>query len=407
MITPAFNLTATERVLPKLALDFTTATLDPRITFTRAGNTATRVNSSGFVELANADVARFDFNPVTLACNGLLIEETRTNQILNSANVFAASWTQSKVTSGSSITAPDNTTSAAKLIESSDVSNSVHYVEQYVSVTSGSTYTLSIFIKKGERISARLRLLGDFTDTFANFDVNTGVVQSGNGVIQNYGNGWYRCSITAVANATSANGRIIIYLNNSLGNNQYIGNGTSGMYFWGAQVETGAFATSYIPTTTTALTRNADVATMTGTNFSDWFNATEGAAVVQVLPSVVSGTRPVIEFDDNTANQAIVLRGVAADPQLFVVNGGAAQATLDAGTITANTAYKLGGAWKSASFAASVNGGATVSQLSGTHPTTTQARLGSDGVNFFNGCLQNLRYWPQRITNAETQAFSK
>jgi hypothetical protein len=61
MITPSFGLTATERVLPKLALDFTTASLDARITFTRAGNTATRINTSGYVELINADLPRFDF----------------------------------------------------------------------------------------------------------------------------------------------------------------------------------------------------------------------------------------------------------------------------------------------------------------------------------------------------------
>ena len=75
MITPSFALTATERVLPRLALDFTTASLDPRVTFTRALNTATRINSSGLVETVNADTPRFDYtlNPGG-ACKGLLIE---------------------------------------------------------------------------------------------------------------------------------------------------------------------------------------------------------------------------------------------------------------------------------------------------------------------------------------------
>jgi hypothetical protein len=71
VITPSFGITATERVLPKLALDFTTASLDPRVTFTRTGNTATVTNSSGNVVGINADLPRFDYNPVTLACKGL------------------------------------------------------------------------------------------------------------------------------------------------------------------------------------------------------------------------------------------------------------------------------------------------------------------------------------------------
>jgi len=92
MITPSFSLTATERVLPKLALDFTTANLDPRITFTRSGSTATRVNSSGYIEAVAANIPRFDFNPTTLVCNGLLIEDSRTNICLQSEDLSNASW---------------------------------------------------------------------------------------------------------------------------------------------------------------------------------------------------------------------------------------------------------------------------------------------------------------------------
>ena len=99
MITPAYSLTATERILPKLALNFLSASLDPRVTFTRAGATATRVNSSGLIESVAADTARFDFDPTTLVCKGLLIEEQRQNVILNSANWTAGSW--SSYTTGS------------------------------------------------------------------------------------------------------------------------------------------------------------------------------------------------------------------------------------------------------------------------------------------------------------------
>jgi len=113
---------------------------------------------------------------------------------------------------------------------------------------------------------------------------------------------------------------------------------------WGAQVEVGAFATSYIPTTVSQVTRSADVATMVGTNFSDWYSAGAGGVVTRVLPSTVSGTRPVLQFDDNTANEIIALRGNTTNPELSIVDGGAPQAQIDAGTIAANTIYNLGAA---------------------------------------------------------------
>jgi hypothetical protein len=184
------------------------------------------------------------------------------------------------------------------------------------------------------------------------------------------------------------------------------GDGVSGLYLYGAQIEVGAFATSLIPTTTTTLTRNADVAVMTSTNFSSWWTATIGGVVARALPSTVSGTRPVIQFDDTTANNIIALRGNVADPELYI-KATTDQAQIDAGTITAGTAYNLGGAWNTNDCAAALNGAAPVTDASATIPTVTQARIGSDGTNYLNGTIQNFRYWPQRIVNGEVQAFSK
>ena len=128
MITPSFSITATERVLPKLALDFTTASLDPRITFTRALNTATKVNSSGFIETVNADTPRFDYDPITKVCKGLLIEESRTNQALQSENL-TTTWTRTGVNAfGSPAASPANTNTAYAVIE--NTSGGGHFVRQ-------------------------------------------------------------------------------------------------------------------------------------------------------------------------------------------------------------------------------------------------------------------------------------
>lgn len=409
MITPSFGLTATERVLPNLALDFTTALLDSRITFTRttgAGNPATYVNSSGYITAATNNQPRFDYDPVTLACKGLLIEESRSNLFTASEN---PTWSvASEVTVNNSATAgPDNTTSGQQIIASTN--NTLHYVQSNTAYSATGNHVFSVFLKAGGYSFAQLNINFTGGNGRAVFNLGNGTVSSSvnsTATIEPAANGFYRCSIVVNVTNTGAPQQFIYLLSNA-STATFAGNGTSGIYMYGRQLEAGAFATSYIPTTTTALTRNADVAVMTGTNFSSWFNASEGGAVIQVLPRTISGTRPAVEFDDNTANETIVLRGVAADPQLYVVDGGAAQATLDAGTITANAAYRLAGAWKSSSFATAINGAASVSQLSGTYPTVTQARFGSDGTNYLNGWLQNFRYWPQRITNAETQAFSK
>ena len=417
MITPSFGLTATERVLPKLALDFTTASLDSRVTFTRAGNTATVVNSSGVIASINANLPRFDYNPVTLVCKGLLIEEARTNTQLSSADFSNVAWTlQNTTVTTNALTAPDNTLSADVLTQNS--ATSFHGLTGTIVVTSGTTYCWSVFAKAKESTFLQLTF-GNTSGTFsgvgyANFNLSTGVVSATGGTlvgsgIEAYGNGWYRCSITATATANGATNNWIAIANSGTYTRlaSYAGDNASGFYIWGAQIETGAFATSYIPTVASQVTRTADVATMTGTNFSDWYTATTGAAVVWAIPQAATGTRPLIQFDDTTANEIIVLRGNVANPELYIIDGGAPQAQIDAGTIVANTAYKLSGAWNTDSCAAAQNGAAAVTDNTATIPTPTQLRIGSDGTNYASAWVQKILYYPQRLTNAEVQAFSK
>jgi hypothetical protein len=404
MITPSFSLTATERVLPKLALDFTTANLDSRVTLTRSGDTATRVNSSGYIEVVNANTPRFDYSPVTLLCNGLLIEESRTN-VLTYSNTFSnAAWSKLLLTVGaSSETSPGGTSDASLLTGTTGGGGYLYVTSPYA--TSAVGHSASIYMKKGTGTSAILYFVtaGNGNGGSCNFDLNTGVastpinygsVTNTTATITPAGNGWYKCSISLTATA----GNYFIQL-------QTIG--TITLSIWGAQVEVGAFPTSYIPTVASQVTRNADVATMTGANFSSWYSAGAGGVVTCVLPSTVSGTRPALQFDDTTANEVIALRGNTANPELVIVDGGAPQSQIDAGTIAANTIYNLGAAWTTDNCAAAVNGGAAVADITATIPTVTQARLGSDGANYLNGQLQTVRYWPQRITNAEVQAFSK
>jgi hypothetical protein len=407
MITPSFGLTATERVLPKLALDFTTASLDGRVTFTRttgASNPATYTNNTGVIVNATNNQPRFDYDPVTFVCKGLLIEEAKTNLLTYSAQFENVAWTYTNATvSANQIVAPDGLTTADKISESAATGS--HFVASSAafSATSGTTYTQSVYAKAGSVSVLQLIFASGpwGTNAYANYDLANGVLgtvgSSATATITSVGNDWYRLTLTAAATAsTTGAGCIPAFCNNSTTGGRassYAGNTASNVYIWGAQLEAGAFATSYIPTTTAALTRNADVATMTGTNFSDWWQAGLGGATVQALPSTVSGIRPLIQFDDGTANEIIALRGNTTNPELYIVDGGAPQAQIDAGTIAANTAYSLTGWWATNDCKARKDSGVVVTDTTASIPTVTQARLGSDGTNYLNGTLATIDYY--------------
>lgn len=414
MITPGHSITATERVLPRLALDFTTASLDSRVTITRALNTATRINNSGYIETVNANLPRFDFDPVTLQCKGLLIESTSENIVTYSSEFDNSAWTKTEVTVNKDTSiSPDGTQNADKLIAKSVFGS--HNAFVYFGLDAASRYTTSIFLKPAEYTTAVFKVLnaGGGVASYAvtltgngSGTLTDGITGGGTTArIDPFGNSWYRVQISWTTHSGPNSGYAGIEISpNTAGS--YTGNDVNGIFVYGAQCEKKAFATSYISTTTVPQTRNADVVTMTGSNFSSWWTATIGAVTARARQYSVSATYPWLQFDDTTANNIIALRGNTTNPELYI-KATTDQAQIDAGTIAADTNYGLTGAWNTNDCAASINGAAAVTDTSATIPTVTQARLGSDGTNYLNGWLQSVRYWPQRITNAETQAFSK
>lgn len=388
MITPAHAFTATERVLPRLALDFTTGVLDPRVAVTRALNTATRVNSSGLIETVNADLPRFDYDPITLATKGLLIEETRANLLLHSSGVNEIAWTKDAAGTGvvpivvpNFAIAPDGTMTADRIQFNRGAGTTVSdFSRIFQFIGGGDTRTATVYLKSNDANTYSIQLLT--------------------------GSNVQTISVTPSAftrfSVSGANGsNFMLRLVGSVGAST-----TADILFWGAQLETGAFATSYIPTTTTSLTRNADGVSMTGADFSGFWQAGKGSALIRARPSTVSGIRPLIQFDDATADNIIALCGNAANPELYVRTGGVDQAQIDAGTIAANTRYRLAGAWAENSCAASLNSGTPVLDGVATIPTVTQARLGSDGINYLNGHIEAIEYYDERIPNSALQVVS-
>lgn len=409
MITPSYSATATERVLPRMALDFTTGVLDPRVTVTRASNTATRVNSSGLVEIVNANLPRFDYDPATLAPKGLLIEEVRTNALLRSEEFNDVVWSKGNGTvTANAVTSPDGTTDADNFVTTAATAGT--FVQQTF-VSLAQAYAASFYIKPNGVQFVQLLWAGTQSTNIANFDIINGTIGTNTATsasITAAGNGWYR--ITIVSTLAAAAGAINVYCvptSTSGRAASFTGNGTSGFYVWGAQLEAGAFATSYIPTTTTSLTRNADVVQMTGTNFSSWYNSSEGTFSA-TFQTIVTGLVPAATFIagfDNNASKRIMYIGTGADQVASFDGTSVLSAGVDStgSVITCLSAYSAAGR----SIAATGLNPATGTIAAG-YSTATSLNIGnSGGVTLLNGRISKLLFWPQRLTARELSAFSK
>jgi hypothetical protein len=270
-------------IRPTLDLNFArTKVLDPRITFTRSSG-GSYIGPDGLIKYAGVNEPRFDHDPATGESLGLLIEEARTNLMAQSENLTTWGKPSGTTIIPNAIIAPDGTLTAEKIVEDKILGQ--HYVFRTFSITPGVTYTVSGYVKSAERNEVFLNFSsfnGAFdNNSFAYFNTTTGRFRLVGTSVTNHGfqslpNGWYRIWITATSVGT-ANPSIISPFHISNGTaNFYIGDGASGLYIWGAQLEQASFPTSYIPTQASTRTRAADSASITGKNFSEWYRQDEG-----------------------------------------------------------------------------------------------------------------------------------
>ena len=243
--------------------------LTDKLTFT-GGNQGTFVGSDGYIQRAQTNVPRFTHDPVTRRSLGMLLEASGQNLLLRSEE-FQTAWTTTRASVSSNVeTAPNGTATADKLVEDNTANNTHTVVQASISFISGAAYTFSVYAKGAERQALRLNLpSAAFTSNLNgqfNLDLQTiqtvspGVTTS----IAPAGNGWYRVAITAAATATAtASVTILLAISGQFSVN-YTGDGSSGLFLSGAQINPGNL-TSYIPTTTAAVTRTADSAVIDGT----------------------------------------------------------------------------------------------------------------------------------------------
>ena len=425
-----------------LELDFTkTTTLDSRITFTRA-STATYFDSTGVMQTAAINAPRFDFDPASKEPKGLLIEEQRTNLALYSEQFNNAVWADSSTTSttrtADQIAAPDGTTTADLILNTTTLNR--HTFQQSFSVASGTaTYSASVYIKKyigsgtppyfvfylGNSFQG-LNRAGIFVNT-STFTVDSTVFTAGSGTLSGYsvtpvGNDWYKITISA---STGETGAVTIRMCFGISNtvlsgplsNSYIGDGNTGFYLWGAQLEAATFATSYIPTVASQVTRSADNARMTGTNFSSWYNQSEGTIYAEGFlnnPAVTGAQiRRLAEVNDGSSNNRISFGYASSSGTLrsqYVASGVSLNGTNGQTASSVFPSAKVAVAYKVADYAFSPKGASATTSTAANVPVVNTLSIGNEASNnalgSANGTIRKIAYYPIRLTNSQLQALT-
>jgi hypothetical protein len=352
---------------------------------------------------------RFDFDPVTHAPLGLLIEWSAQNFIAPSQDFTGSTKVGATVTADQT-TALDGTTTADLITATASPAT----ISLGHSATLSTANTQSVFLKKGTSdwvyLVASVSTGADVPKAWFNLATGTaGTVESpitASGIV-NYGNGWYRCWVQRV-NASSGTRALLIGLSDA-DNSVTVTVGRT-VYAWGAQCETQSascnLASSYVPTVGSAVTRAADIAVMTGTNFSSWFTQPQGTFVAEFDLLSTSGTRGILAADVNDA-VSIPLYCFNATAKARVLNSGT-QADFVVGALAVATTYKLAMSYAANDFAACLNGGTVSTDTSGTLPTPTQLRIGVESsitTSYLNGHIRRIQFMNVAVDDATLQTL--
>lgn len=338
----------------------------------------TYYDSTGTLQTAASGTPRFDYNPVTLAAKGLLIEDSRSNYIKNSAQLDQTGWNTraGSTTIPVAVTAPDGSATSYLGTKSSGDG----YVWQFYTHAASTSYTYSIFVKGGASAS---------TLTIQRWD---GTASSSQSFPIAAGQNWTRVSLTYTTSASVAGGDVGYYI------------GTNPIYTWGAQLEQGAFVTSYIPTAATTVTRAVDSFYIpTGA----WFSAPQGTASVEADYSGVSTVGAVFGLSDNVGSNRVDVR--AGQNSAFISSGGVNTILSPFTFATTNTKFSM--AYSASIAAASKNGAAAITGTPRVPVGINRLWLGNiDGGNAsytLGGHISKLKYYPLAINTTQLQLLSQ
>lgn len=399
---------------PTLLMDFAnSAKLDSRFQPNRA-STATVMGSGGYIIGVGTQLPRFRYNAFTGACEGYLVEGQRTNLMTYSQEINTTNW---NAASGSTITqnattAPDGSTTASKLIVANGQAEAwfAKYDRAAINFTSGVKYAFSAYFKAAELNT--VDLVGDVRDAgginaMVRFtltgDGSTSVIVS-TGLdsysIEKLPNGWYRCTMVATADTTTSEEPGCRVLGP--------GNGSSGLFMWGYQVEEGPFATSYIPTSASQVTRAADIPYIdSGENFT----TIGGTLLFEGSPREDgnSGLYTFLTGFFSGSTERLCFTASSTGGNLNVQYGAT---VLTLGSLPSTpTPIKLIGAFDASGLAACRDGGAVSTSgaltLGGANRYFVgNSFFGSGTYTAVNGVIKKIAYWPSKLTNTQLQTLT-
>ncbi len=249
---------------------------DAQLNYGLVAQTYQETTTAAVVSGITDNMPRLNYDPANPTCPSLLLEGSRTNAITNSEYFSASGWNNQQSAETSNVTtSPEGVVNATKFYE--DSSNNRHLIFQSLAGTSGTTYTFSVFAKAAERDYLVMRLDNDSPVIRTWFNLSNGTIGStagGSPTITDFGGGWYRCSVQYTSTGGTMYG--VLGIAQSNGSEGYAGDGTSGIYIYGAMCELGSYVTSYVPTYGSSATRTADDM---DTTFASAF-ATDGGATL-------------------------------------------------------------------------------------------------------------------------------
>jgi hypothetical protein len=388
----------------------TTGKAQDLITFTRS-TTGTYLGSDGLLKSAAINEARIEYD-ASGNCLGLLVEEARTNLFHFSENFAGSYWTKGTITvSATNAIAPDGSASADKIVPNANNDRN-HII--YKDMTSSPLDAFSLFVKPAgfDYVSLILQTSGSADAIGVQFNLLAGTVvtsQNANGIIQDVGNGWYRVTVTPTTSSTFY--YAVIQPNDGSAPNTsdffrstFAGNGSDGVYLWGAQFEQGSFPTSYIPTSGSTVTRAADVASLAVSEFG--YNQDQGTVVIDWNTLGYS-----------TVNNSGVLYGGASNARWIYSNiNNTTHFSYDGtnsivhGSIPAGQQTKLAMSVDSSTQQSSINGNAiaSASHNGNIASNTSVFNIGhnQNAADLLTGHIKSIQYYPLRLSNAQLQALT-
>ena len=359
------------------------------------------------------DIPRIDYTGG--GCPSILLEPQRTNLVLRSEEFDNNTSFQKNLSSisANTTTAPDGTLTADTW--TGDGTSGSHYLAQTVSATSGVAYTQSVFAKKGT--NNFLQIIGTSAiydaNSWVNFDLENGVVgtigASATATITDFGNGWYRCTMTATATATASGiGFLLRLITSATSARAEFNSLATSVHLWGAQLEAGAYPTSYIPTVASTVTRNADVISKTG--ISDLIGQTEGVLFVEMAALSDDGTFRSISLSDGTPTNRVTVRYNTTSNSIsaFVFQGSSTILSYNNIVTDVKDFHKLAIKYKSGDLAFWVDGVevATSTTSFTFSPLTELDFYRGGGDRFFFGKVKQLQVYKTALTDTQLAALT-